>query len=137
MTDGTGSNPASATVKGLHNNDADGIYVQIDNHAPGSYEGTVRIKQGKINEILELLNGTASKPEEGMLGSKGTLQVLMDNYDRIVAGIDDKIQRETERLTRWERTQKLRFSRLEATLKQYESLQASVKSQVDQLSNNK
>ncbi|CAK7008521.1 MAG: hypothetical protein DELT_00346 [Desulfovibrio sp.] len=137
VTDGVGGNPASATIKGQAHNDADGIYVQIDNLSPGTgYTGTVRIKQGKINEILELLNGTASKPEEGMLGSKGTLQVLMDNYDKIVAGIDDKIKRETERITRWERTQKLRFSRLEATLKQYESLQSSIESQVKQLSGN-
>jgi hypothetical protein len=137
VTDGTGGNPSSAGIKGLHHNDADGIYVQIDNHTPGTnYTGTMRIKQGKINEILEMLNDTANKPEEGMLGSKGAIQVLMDNYDRIVAGIDDKIKRETECITRWERMQKLRFSRIEATLKQYDSLQASIESQVKQLSGN-
>ena len=101
--------------------------------ADGHYTGQVRLKQGKIPELLEMLNGTASKPEEGMLGKKGAIQVLMDNYDKIVEGIDKKIQKETDRITKWERTTKLRFSRLEATLKQYDSLQKMVESQVKQL----
>ncbi len=126
------------TIAGSKHNDADGLYLQIDNLTISNtpYTGQARIKQGKINEILEMLNGTASKPEEGILGSKGTLQVLVDNYDKIIEGIDGKIERETARLIKWERTQKLRFSRLEATLKQYESLQASIESQVKQLSGN-
>ena len=126
----------TATITGQKRNDADGLYIQIDNVTPGSHSGMVRIKQGKLNEILELLNGTPSKPEEGMLGSKGTIQVLVDNYDKIVEGIDKKIERETARLIKWERTQKMRFARLEATIKQYESLQASIESQINQLGNN-
>ena len=124
------------TVTGQKHNAADGMYIQIDNRTAGAYSGQVRIKQGKINEILEMLNGTSNKPEEGILGSKGTLQVLVDNYDKIIEGIDKKIEKETARLIKWERTQKLRFSRLEATLKQYESLQASIESQVKQLGSN-
>ena len=133
LKDHTGT---AVTVSGQKHNDADGLFIQIDNLSPGAHTGMVRIKQGKINEILELLNGTPSKPEEGMLGSKGTLQVLVDNYDKIVEGIDKKIERETNRLIKWERTQKMRFARLEATIKQYESLQASIESQVKQLGNN-
>lgn len=121
-------------VVGEAHNDADGLYVKIDNITPGGpYTGQIRIKQGKIPEILEMLNGPPSKPEEGMLGSKGTIQVLLDNYDKIVEGIDKKITRETDRLTKWERTQRLRFSRLEATLKQYEGLQKTLESQIKQL----
>lgn len=124
-------------VTGIAHNDADGLYIQIDNLTRDqSYTGQLRIKQGKIPEILELLNGTPSKPEEGMLGSKGSIQVLLDNYDKIVEGIDKKISKETDRLTRWERTQKLRFARLEETLKQYENLQKTIESQVKQLGGN-
>jgi len=123
-----------ASIVGEKHNDADGLYIQIDNMTPSqSYTGTVRIKQGKVNEILELLNGKPNKPEEGILGSKGTLQVLVDNYNKIIDGIDKKIERETARLIKWERTTKLRFSRLEATIKQYESLQTSIESQIKTL----
>ena len=129
-------NPAAVEVTGQKHNDADGLFIQIDNLTQGTHTGMVRIKQGKLNEILELLNGTAAKPEEGMLGSKGTLQVLVNNYDKIVEGIDKKIERETARLIKWERTQKMRFSRLETVIKQYESLQASIESQIKQLGGN-
>lgn len=125
------------TVNAQAHNDADGLYIKIDDLTRDkSFSGQVRIKQGKIPELLELLNGTPSKPEEGILGSKGAIQVLLDNYDKIVEGIDKKISKETDRLTKWERTQKLRFARLEATLKQYDSLQKSIESQVKQLSGN-
>ena len=125
-----------ATVSGQKHNDADGLYIQIDNTAAGSYTGQVRIKQGKINELLELLTGTSQKPEEGMLGSKGALQLLMDNYDKIIEGIDKKIERETSRISKWERTQRLRFARLDAYLKQYDSLASSIESQIKQLPGN-
>ena len=119
-------------------NDADGLEVQVDNIAQSPvgqpYTGSLRIKQGKIPELLELMNGTPLHPEEGMLGSKGAIQILLDNYDKIVAGIDDKIAKETDRLVKWERTTKMRFSRLEATLKQYEGLNKAIESQVKQLS---
>lgn len=130
-------NVGPVNVTGKKYNDADGLYIQIDNMADGTYNGgQVRLKQGKVPELLEMLNGTSSKPEEGMLGSKGAIQVLLDNYDKIVASIDKKISKETDRLTKWERLTKLRFSRLDATLKQYDSLQSMVESQVKQLGNN-
>lgn len=125
-----------AELSGEKNNDADGIIIQIDNLADGTYGGQTRIKQGKIPELLDLLNGLPGKSEEGMLGTKGSIQLLLDNYDKIVEGIDKKISKETERISKWERTTKLRFSRLEATLKQYDSLSKMIDSQVKQLGSN-
>lgn len=122
------------TIKALHHNDADGITIRPDNKTDGAYTGTVRIKQGKVNEMLRLLNGRSGKTEEGMLGSKGALKILENNYDDIIAGINSKLEREDERLIKWERTIRARFARLEGILKQYEGLQATVESQVKQLS---
>ncbi len=122
------------TIRSQKDNDADGITVHVDNLTEGSYSGTVRIKQGKINELLRLLDGPPNKPEEGMLGSKGALQILQDNYDDIIAGIDAKVEREDARITKWERLMKLRFARLDATLKQYDSLSKSIESQIKTLS---
>ena len=117
-------------------NDADGIMLHPDNLTLGSYNGTVRIKQGKINELLRLLEGPPSKPEEGMLGSKGALQILQDNYDKIIAGIDAKVEREDTRITKWERLTKMRFARLDATLKQYDGLSKSIAAQIKTLGGN-
>ncbi len=128
----TGGTPATITAQKY--NAADGIRVHPDNLTPGSYTGTVRIKQGKINELLRLLDGPPNKPEEGMLGSKGALQILQDNYDDIIASIDAKVEREDARITKWTRLMKLRFARLDATLKQYDSLSKSIESQIKTLS---
>ncbi len=124
----------STTLSAQKYNDADGISIHPDNLTAGNYNGTVSIKQGKINEIMRLLDGPPNKSEEGMLGSKGALQILQDNYDGIIAGIDAKIEREDDRITKWERLMKLRFARLDATLKQYDSLSKSIESQIKTLS---
>ncbi len=122
---GTGT----ATIKALQYNDADGTVLDIYNLAPDStMEGTFSLRQGKVNELLDMLGGT-----EGILGSSGTLAILENNYDDIIANIEDKITKEDERLQKWLRTTKLRFSRLETTLSNYQNLQASIESQIKQL----
>ncbi|MDR1241951.1 MAG: flagellar filament capping protein FliD [Deltaproteobacteria bacterium] len=109
--------------------DAAGIILDIYDLTPNStMEGTVGIRQGKINEILGMLEGT-----DGILGSNGTLAILENNYGEIVKNIESKIQKEDERLTKWLRLTKLRFSRLEAVLASYQNIQASVESQIAQL----
>jgi flagellar hook-associated protein 2 len=77
--------------------DAAGIILDIYNLTPNStMEGTVSIRQGKVNEILGMLSGT-----DGILGSNGTLAILENNYREIVANIESKNQKEDEQLTNW------------------------------------
>lgn len=110
--------------------DAAGIVLDIYNFTPNStMEGTVSIRQGKVNEILNMLSGT-----NGILGSNGSLSHLEDNYDEIIANIEAKIQKEDTRLQKWLTNTKLRFSRLETTLSTYQNLQTSIESQIEQLS---
>jgi flagellar hook-associated protein 2 len=112
--------------------DAAGIILEIYNLTPDStMEGKVSIRQGKINEILGMLEGT-----DGILGSNGGLAILENNYDEIIENIESKIQQEDERLTKWLRLTKLRFSRLEAVLAKYQNIQASLESQIEQLKSN-
>lgn len=128
--------PGNTTIKAVKHNDADGMTIRPDNLTDGDYSGTVRLKQGKIGEILELLNGVPGKTEEGMLGTKGALQILEDNYDHIIKGINEKLEREDARIIKWERTIRNRFARLEATLKTYEGLTKTLESQIKQLGSN-
>lgn len=111
-------------------NNADGLFLDIYDVTPNSTRtGRVNIRDGKINELLGLLDG-----EEGMLnGDKGALGILERNYKTIMGNIDNKITKEDERLTKWQRTMTLKFSRLETTLSRYKSLQSSLDSQLAQL----
>ncbi len=114
-------------------NQADGLVVEIYNLAPGeSFSGQVNIKQGKVNELLGMIDGS-----EGFLGKDGPINTLIDNYKDIVANIEKKITQEEERIVKWERAMKLRFARLEAMIAEYEEMGKGLESQIQQLGNNK
>ncbi|MDR2669566.1 MAG: flagellar filament capping protein FliD [Desulfovibrio sp.] len=110
--------------------DSKGLLITVTNLTASvtPYSGSVSIKEGKIAELLGLMEGT-----EGMLGTNGTLKTIESNYDKIIDGIDDKIKKEDERLSRWERNMILKFSRLEATLARYQQMQTDLTSQIAQL----
>lgn len=110
-----------------------GIVIQIgENDALRTYTGTVSIRDGKVNELLGLLEGS-----EGILGSKGTLKNLEKNYEEIIKGIEDKIKKEDDRLLKFERNMQLKFARLEEVLSKYSSLEKTLESQLAQLTSSK
>lgn len=106
--------------------DARGLALQVDNLSQGSYSSRMRIKEGKLSGLSDQL--------EDMLGSDGALKILEDNYQGIMDDIQKKIDKEVDRVTQWERRERLRFSRLEATLARYDALNKSVASQIKSLS---
>ncbi len=106
--------------------DARGLALQIDNLSPGSYSSRMRIKEGKLGGLSDTL--------KDMLGSDGALKILEDNYQDIMDDIQKKIDKEVDRVTQWERRERLRYSRLEATLARYDALGKSVESQIKSLS---
>ncbi len=111
---------------------ADGIILDVYDLTPNStMKGTVNIRNGKVNELLDMMSGS-----EGLLGEKGTLKILESNYQSIMDGIDTKVKKEDERLVKWERTMRLKFSRLEAVLSKYNSINEGLKTQLAQLGNN-
>lgn len=63
----------------------------------------------------------------------GPANVIIDNYNGIIKGIDDKIQYEAKRLTLYEERLKERFARLESTLGELNGQLSYLESQVDQL----
>lgn len=112
------------------NNPAKGLALQVVDFTPGKVvkNDTVSIKTGKIQETLGLLEGS-----EGILGTNGTLRNLERNYQTIIDGIDDKIQKEDDRLQRWESNMVLKFARLEQVLASYSQQQAQLESSLAQL----
>ncbi|WP_051257672.1 flagellar filament capping protein FliD [Desulfovibrio cuneatus] len=110
-------------------NDADGLFVDVYDLNEGAHTGQVAIRDGKVNELINMMDG-----EEGLLSrEKGILGILEKNYQQIADNIEEKIVKEDERLKNWEVTTRLRFARLEEVLSKYNSLQASLKSQLAQL----
>ncbi|MFV0421142.1 flagellar filament capping protein FliD [Oleidesulfovibrio sp.] len=105
---------------------AKGLSVTVDNMTAGSYSDTVRLRQGKMGE----LSGTLAE----MTSSNGTLKILERNYQDIIYQIDEKIEREESRLLKWEQNQRLRFSRLEATLTMYDRQTQALSSAIQQMS---
>lgn len=121
--------PASVSgwsITGKSGGPAAGLRLDVTNQADGTYDGDVRIKQGKIHEMLNKVNELTSP-------STGTLKIIEDNYASIIRNIEKKIDWEDQRLRAKERRYKLKFSRLDALLGEYQKKQQALTSQVAKL----
>ena len=117
------------TLVAPENDPARSIVLDIYDMTPGvTHKGSVSIKEGKVNELLAMMNGS-----EGMLGEKGTLKNLENNYKTIIENIEKKIKQEDDRLVKWRRTMDNKFARLDAVLAKYNSINESLKTQIAQL----
>jgi flagellar hook-associated protein 2 len=66
--------------------------------------------------------------------AKGILVTLEENYQSIIAGIDEKIAREERRVEQVKQRLTEKFNRLEVALQQLEDQQSSLQSSIDSLS---
>ncbi len=111
------------------NDPARSIVLDIYDMTPGvTHKGSVSIKEGKVNELLAMMDGS-----EGMLGEKGTLKNLENNYKTIIENIEKKIKQEDDRLVKWRRTMDNKFARLDAVLAKYNTINENLKTQIAQL----
>lgn len=111
-----------------------GLAIDVYPHSlvpGGEVTGTINIREGKVNELLNMLNGS-----EGLLGTSGTLRNLERNYQTIIDNIESKITREDERLAKWERTMINKFARLDAVLARYNQINEGLQAQIAQLGSN-
>lgn len=106
--------------------DSRGLSIQVDNMTAGTYQGNVRLKTGKVNELSDVLRQLTDS-------SDGTLKILERNYNDIMRNIDNKIDFEQRRIDRYERDLRMRFARLEELLGYYDGLQASMGSYIQSL----
>lgn len=129
--------------------DARGMSLQIDNLTSGDHSGQIRIKEGLVQTVSTFLkseltytdvNVTASGTAEqnadaiALKSQNGALMVLQNNYQSIMENIDKKITQEQTRLDLWESRQKTYFANLETLLKQYNTQQEQLTSQIESLS---
>ena len=115
-------------ITGAAGTDMAGLAINVVDLADGTYSGEARIKLGKTGEMVEALNKITSATD-------GPLHILEDNYQDIIDDIDKKIEYESSKLSRMERTLRNQYARLEATLANYGNIQQSLQSQLTQLSN--
>ena len=128
--------------------DARGLSLQIDNLTPGDHSGQIRIKEGLIQTVSTFLKseltytdvnvtatGTAQQNADAIAlkSQNGALMVLKNNYQSIMENIDKKISQEQTRLDLWETRQKTYFANLETLLKQYNTQQEQLTSQIESL----
>ena len=105
------------------------ITLDVYNMTPNvQHKGSVSIKEGKVNELLSMMDGT-----EGLLGTSGTLRNLEKNYQNIIDNIEKKIKQEDDRLVKWRRTMDMKFARLDAVLAKYNAMNESLQTQIAQL----
>ena len=121
-------------------NPADGILLDIYDNTPTAgqpHTGTIRIKQGMLNDLISMVDTDFLEPDRGDASSnKGIISVLQTQYKNIINNINDKIAREDERLNIWRRRMDMRYALLDATLKRYADLQTQVENQIKSLSVN-
>jgi flagellar hook-associated protein 2 len=98
------------------------------------HTGTIRIKQGMLNDLISMIDVDFLDPDSGATDTrKGTLSVLQSQYKQVIANINEKISKEDTRITTWRSRMDLRYARLEATLQLYANLLKQVESQVASL----
>ncbi|EGB16263.1 flagellar hook-associated 2 domain-containing protein [Pseudodesulfovibrio mercurii] len=92
--------------------DAKGLYLSIASGADGDYEGTARVKQGKIGELSDALD-TVTNAETG------SLTILIDHYEESVTSLDNQIYNEEKRLDALETSLERKYAALDALLATY------------------
>lgn len=133
--------PGRYTV-GDYKNEASGLAIQFTeaDMVAGNYTSQVRIKQGKVGEMIDLLTAELQPVIDEHTRNAGTIPRLIYEYSDpkygIIAGIDKKIARETSRLALWEQRQRAQFNRLDNLLTKMNQTMEKNASALGQLSNN-
>jgi flagellar hook-associated protein 2 len=138
-----GSQIVSATINGEEaavsgweitglSGDALGMALRLNNTGAGTYSGKVAVKAGKATEMINELTAL-TKPYNKFTFEGGPLAVLQNNYSDIMDSIDDKIAYENTRIEKLERNLRLKYSRLDTLLGQYELQQGQLEAALAQL----
>lgn len=112
--------------------DALGMALRLNNTGAGTYSGKVAVKAGKATEMIDELTAL-TKPYNKFTYEGGPLAVLQNNYSDIMSSIDDKIAYENTRIDKLERNLRLKYSRLDTLLGQYQLKQGQLEAALAQL----
>eukprot|EP00831_Metopus_contortus_P007141 TRINITY_DN12730_c0_g1_i1.p1 TRINITY_DN12730_c0_g1~~TRINITY_DN12730_c0_g1_i1.p1 ORF type:complete len:1045 (-),score=252.09 TRINITY_DN12730_c0_g1_i1:1063-4197(-) len=89
-----------------------GLYLAVSDQGDGDFEGTARVKQGKICQLSEYLDSVT-------VADTGSLTLLIESYEETGTSLDNQIYSEEKRLDALETSLKRRYSALDATLSTY------------------
>lgn len=104
-----------------------GLSITVTNQADGTYSGTARVKQGKIDQLIDDLAAMTS-------ADGGTLTILIENYEERLTSLDNQIYNEEKRLDQLEISLTRKYAALDATLSEYSSLSTTIESLLESLS---
>jgi len=115
------------TLTGQYGYDEQGMVLYIANLEDGSYNHTVYLRQGKTGELVDELATLTNS-------SSGPLAILEENYQTIIVNIQDKIDRENDRITTLATHLRSMYANVETVLGNYSNIQTSLESYISQLS---
>jgi flagellar hook-associated protein 2 len=116
------------TLTGSYGYDEQGLVIKCIDTTPNStITGTASLKQGKVNELISVLDELTDKND-------GILNIIDDNYDDIVDMIDDKISFEQTRIANYESRLRTKFAKVDSMLSTLSAQQTAVESMISQLS---
>ncbi len=93
-------------VVGKSGNNESGLQLLVDTSSDGTYSAEIRLLQG-ITPALD------DKIDDLLNSDTGPLNVLIDNYNGIISNIDEKIDREVDKIKAVEDRLKDQFTRME------------------------
>jgi len=115
------------TLTGQSGYDEYGLAVKI-NLADGTYNGTVRLQVGKNGQMSEKLGDLLST-------SSGPINILINNYQDIIDGIDAKIEAETRRIEAVQNRLREQFARVDSILSTLNQQSQYLSTQLEKLNN--
>jgi len=104
-----------------------GLSISILNQEEGTHTGTARVRQGKIDELIDSITAMTN-------AENGTLTILIDNYEQSVTSLDNQIYNEEKRLDQLESSLTRKYAALEAKLSEYSALSSTLESLLASLS---
>lgn len=103
-----------------------GMAIRIEDRTNGTHTADVDVKEGKIPQLRAALDELTDS-------DTGTLNIIADNYQDIIDGLDTKIALEEDRLELKEQHLKEQYARVESMLETYSNLQTQLESSLAQL----
>ncbi|MEZ7196802.1 flagellar filament capping protein FliD [Pseudodesulfovibrio karagichevae] len=106
--------------------DARGLYLSVGSADDGDYEGTARVKQGKIGELSDSLDAVTN-------AETGSLTILINHYEESVTSLDNQIYNEEKRLDAMETSLERKYAALDALLATYDAQSSTLTSLIEAL----
>jgi flagellar hook-associated protein 2 len=106
--------------------DAKGLYISVGTAVDGDYEGSARVKQGKIGELSDSLDAVTN-------AETGSLTILINHYEESVTSLDNQIYNEEKRLDAMETSLERKYAALDALLATYDAQSSTLTSLIEAL----